>query len=331
MIQDFENRIFTISSNQEFDQIALEIFDFQYNNNLVYKEYIDYLKVKPTKITSIFDIPFLPIEFFKSRKIVSAIDLLQEKTPVVFKSSGTTGADRSKHYVYKSDIYEKSFLKEFKDIFGSPENYTILALLPSYVQTGDSSLVYMVNKLIQLSNNVDSGFYLEKSEIILDIILKNKELNKQIILFGVSYALLDLAESNKILLPELIIIETGGMKGRKKEIIRNELHHILGQKFGTKNIYSEYGMTELLSQAYMLENEFFKPSSTMKVLIRDINDPFTYLSDEKTGGINIIDIANLYSCSFIETKDLGLLKNNKFKVLGRFDNADIRGCNLLTV
>ncbi len=327
-LKNIEKKIFDVKNDADFQKIAIEIFNFQAKENPVYRQYIEYLKIKPEKITNIKQIPFLPIEFFKTKKILC--EPYSNPLPELnFKSSGTTFSLRSNHYVSKPDLYIKSFTETFEKFFGQVENYTILALLPSYLQAGNSSLVFMVDYLIKKTQQPESGFYLnEFSELEqkIDALLAE---NQKVILFGVAYALLDFAEFISTKKNNLIIIETGGMKGRKKELTRQELHKILTEAFGTEKILSEYGMTELLSQAYTKGDEWFVPASSMKVFIRDINDPFSYISDAKTGGVNIIDLANLYSCSFIETKDLGLKKQNKFKILGRFDNSDIRGCNLL--
>ena len=336
--QIYENKIFDLKNNENFEEVSLQIFNYQAKNNLIYKQYLKYLKINPEKIKSTNKIPFLPIEFFKSHKVVCNFNKNQKY--IQFKSSGTTSAsskiasfiqlNRSTHFVNKISVYEKSFIHGFSSFYGNIEDYTILALLPSYLEQGDSSLVYMVDKLISLSKNKDSGFYLNNLDQLADklnTLINNKQ---KIILFGVSYALLDFAERFNFNQNETIIIETGGMKGRREELTRTELHERLKNSLGVKTIHSEYGMTELLSQAYSVGNEIFETTNTMKILIRDTNDPFNYLPNEKTGGINIIDLANLYSCSFIETKDLGKLRpNNKFEILGRFDNSDIRGCNLL--
>lgn len=324
-----QNKIFNISSEIDFLNLSIEIFKFQYKYNSIYKKYVNYLGINIEDVKELKQIPFLPIEFFKTKKVIIEKDNLSSKQDVIFKSSGTTGAKRSCHYVYNINVYEKSFLSGFQQFFGSPKDYTIIALLPSYIEAGNSSLIYMVEKLIKNSGKKESGFYLNKKEKIIEALEISKIQNQKVILFGVSYALLDLSKELLKKYNNLIIIETGGMKGRKKEITRNELHKELTKGFGTDKIYSEYGMTELLSQAYSIENELFVPNNTMKILIRDVNDPFSYLENGKTGGINIIDLANIYSCSFVETKDLGKVKNDSFEVLGRFDDTDLRGCNLL--
>ena len=329
-MQDIEKRIFSIKTDEEFNDLALEIFKIQAKENPVYSKFVEYLQIDTSKVRKIEEIPFLPIEFFKTKKIVTKYNYLPDNQFVVFKSSGTTGIVRSKHYIYNINVYEKSFLAGFMQFFGKPQDYAIFGLLPSYLEAGDSSLVYMVRRLMEYSGHKDNDFYLYDYEKLLKKIRENEASGQKMILFGVSFALLDFAEFvGKEKFKNLIIIETGGMKGRKKEIIREELHSKLRNAFRLEKIYSEYGMTELLSQAYSLGGGVFQEARTMKILIRDINDPLSYVSEEKTGGINIIDLSNLYSCSFIATQDLGRRNKNGFEVLGRFDNSDIRGCNLL--
>ena len=322
-----EKNIFSIKTEQNFIDTTIDVFNYQYNNNIVYNEYAQLIGRSPNNINDISEIPFLPIEFFKSKRIISGTDKEKE----VFLSSGTTGMVQSKHYVTDLDIYKTSFNKSFNLFYGNPEELVILALLPNYLEREGSSLVFMVNELIKQSNNKHSGFYLNNYNELIDKIsvLNNKE-SKTVILIGVSYALLDLPIQNSDIFNNVIIMETGGMKGKRKEMTKKELHSVLQNKFKVNCIHSEYGMTELLSQAYSKGNGLFETPPWMKILIRDTYDPFKYLTHSKSGGINIIDLANLNSCSFIETKDIGKLhKNNQFEVLGRFDNSDIRGCNLL--
>ena len=319
-------QIFNINTNKEFEKLALQVFYYQAENNLVYKQYLEYLGVNPSEITTINKIPFLPIDFFKYHKIICGTQT-EEK---VFKSSGTTLDIRSHHFITDLKLYEHSFNSGFKKFYGDIKDYCILGLLPSYVENGDSSLVYMVESLIKQSNHHESGLYLNNYDELLEIISELEKAKQKYMIIGVSYALLDLAEKNKQKQKNAIIMETGGMKGRRKELPKEELHKILSDSFGIETIHSEYGMTELLSQAYSFGKGEFSTPAWMKVLIRDIYDPFTYLQNGKSGGINIIDLANINSCSFIETKDLGRINmNNTFFVLGRFDNSDIRGCNLL--
>lgn len=325
-----EKRIFTINSDELFSEIALEIFRFQATGNSVYKQYVNLLKINPLSINKISDIPFLPIEFFKSHKVVSG------KNPVewIFESSGTTNSGQSKHYVINTKLYEKSFVETFVQFYGQPKEYVFLCLLPPYLERNTSSLVYMANRLIELSGNNYSGFYLDSTNELLDKINLFEKCGQKYILLGLTYALLDFANSvlqNKIpALKQGIVMETGGMKGKRKELVKSEVHKILKKAFGTHSIHSEYGMTELLSQAYSQSEGIFCCPPWMRILIRDVNDPFKILESDRTGGINIIDLANIYSCSFIATQDLGKLHGgNKFELLGRFTNSDLRGCNLL--
>lgn len=320
--------IFTISSQKQFEKIALKTFRFQYENNLVYREFCDLLKTEVHKVKSLEQIPFLPIQFFKSHKVVSNANPVQE----TFTSSGTTGMAASKHFVTDVSLYEESYRKGFSEFYGNIEDYVVLALLPSYLEREGSSLIYMVEDLIQMTNNPESGFYLHNHEELIEKLIRLDSSGKNVILIGVTFALLDLIESQKFKLQNTIIMETGGMKGRRKEMIREELHDQLCQGFGVTSIHSEYGMTELLSQAYSLGNGIFECPSWMQILIRDTEDALTYVSEGKTGGINVIDLANINSCSFIATQDLGKKNpNNSFEVLGRFDNSDIRGCNLMVI
>jgi phenylacetate-coenzyme A ligase PaaK-like adenylate-forming protein len=321
--------IFEIRNENDFREIALAVFRFQYENCEVYKQFCDVLKIKAGEIKAVNQIPFLPIEFFKTHRI-DTLSVVEGTKSKIFTSSGTGGV-QSKHYVSEVSIYEESFRKGFELFYGNIEEYCLLTLLPSYLEREGSSLVYMANDLIQRTKNPDSGFYLhnlnELSEKLKSLLAKGQK----VILLGVTYALLDLAE----LLPtpffgELIIMETGGMKGKRKELLREELHQTLYEKFGVKTIHSEYGMTELLSQAYSKGNGIFQCPPWMKVLIRDVNDPLKILEPGKGGGINVIDLANINSCSFIATQDLGILQSGgSFEVSGRFDNSDLRGCNLL--
>lgn len=317
--------IFNVNETN-FEKTALEIFRFQAVHCFVYQDYLNALNIHPTKVESIAQIPFLPVEFFKNKEVICQ----KHKPQIVFTSSGTTGANTSRHAVCFTDIYEASFLKSFELFYGSVQQYTILALLPSYLERTGSSLVYMADKLIKLSENPNSGFYLHNTH---DLYLKLQELeknNQKTLLLGVTYALLDFAEKYNLQLKNTIVMETGGMKGKRAELIRNQLHDILCNGFRTETIHSEYGMTELLSQAYSKGNGLFATPPWMKILVRDMYDPFAYMPQGKSGGINIIDLANIYSCSFIETKDIGVLHTNgMFEILGRFDNSDIRGCNLM--
>lgn len=318
------NSIFNISTEEDFNQTALDVFNYQYQHVSVYRNFCN--AIHRTEPQHYSEIPFLPISFFKSHHIVS--DEFKEEPSLVFKSSGTTNTKRSQHPIASPEIYERSFEATFRKQIAHPAASIILALLPNYLEQGDSSLVYMVDYLIKESNHPLSGFYLNNPTELVQVIQKAKKEDKTIVLFGVSYALLDFAEKGTDL-SGVKILETGGMKGRRKEMIREELHQILCKGLNVDKIYSEYGMTELLSQAYTAGEEFFTPPKWMKLLIRDVNDPLYFIKDGKTGGVNVIDLANLYSCSFIATDDLGVTQKDRFKVLGRFDQSDIRGCNLL--
>jgi phenylacetate-coenzyme A ligase PaaK-like adenylate-forming protein len=320
--------IFTISSQKQFEKMALKVFRFQYENNLVYKEFCDFMNTDIQKVKSLEQIPFLPIQFFKSHDVISSSDAIQE----IFTSSGTTGMITSKHLVTDTSLYEQSYRNAFSEFYGNIEDYVVLALLPSYLERSGSSLIYMVKDLIELSNNENSGFYLHNYDELISKLVALDTSGQNIILIGVTYALLDLVEQHKFQLKNTIIMETGGMKGKRKEMIREELHKLLCDGFGVQSIHSEYGMTELLSQAYSLGNGVFECPSWMHILIRDTEDALTYVNSGKTGGVNVIDLANLNSCSFIATQDLGKkYPNNSFEILGRFDNSDIRGCNLMVI
>jgi phenylacetate-coenzyme A ligase PaaK-like adenylate-forming protein len=307
--------------------LSLEIFKFQAENNSIYKEWLKHLKVDANSVRTIQDIPFLPISFFKNQCIVSG--QLNPKA-TIFTSSSTTSQISAKHYVNDIGLYEKSFMRSFEQLYGSVNNYCILALLPNYLQRQGSSLVYMVDYLIKKGNNIDSGFYLDNLNELKQKINRLKTQNQKVLLIGVSYALLDLCELDVELNGDFIVMETGGMKGRRKEMIKEELHKVLKKGLGVDKIHSEYGMTELLSQAYSKENGIFENPPWMRFLIRDIDDPLQIQKQDKTGGINVIDLANIYSCSFIATQDLGKLnENNQLELMGRFDHSDVRGCNLM--
>jgi phenylacetate-coenzyme A ligase PaaK-like adenylate-forming protein len=294
----------------------------------VYQEFCDLLKTNPQKVKSLHQIPFLPIQFFKSHNVVSNNNPVQ----TTFTSSGTTGTITSRHLVTDVSLYEESYRKGFSQFYGNIEDYVVLALLPSYLEREGSSLIYMVEDLINRTNNPESGFYLHNHEELIEKLIQLDNAGQNVILIGVTYALLDLIEKHPFQFQNVIIMETGGMKGKRKEMIREELHEQLCNGFGVSAIHSEYGMTELLSQAYSLGNGIFECPSWMQIHIRDTEDALSYINDGKTGGINVIDLANINSCSFIATQDLGKkYPNNSFEVLGRFDNSDIRGCNLMVV
>ena len=320
--------IFAISSQKQFEKIALKVFRHQYENNIVYREFCELLNTDSHKVKSLEQIPFLPIQFFKSHNVVSNTNAIEE----TFTSSGTTGTITSKHLVTDASVYEESYRKGFSQFYGNIEDYVVLALLPSYLEREGSSLIYMVEDLIQLSNHPESGFYLHNHDELIKKLIELDESGQNVILIGVTYALLDLIEKQQFQLQNTIIMETGGMKGKRKEMIREELHQQLCEGFGVSVIHSEYGMTELLSQAYSLGEGVFECPSWIQILIRDTEDALTYIPQGKTGGINVIDLANINSCSFIATQDLGKKNpNNSFEVLGRFDNSDIRGCNLMVM
>lgn len=320
--------IFTITGKKDFEKIALKVFRFQYDNNLVYQQFCHYLKKDKSNVKSLTEIPFLPIQFFKSHDVLSSKESIQQ----TFTSSGTTGSTTSKHLVTDISMYEQSYRNGFSEFYGNIENYCVLALLPSYLEREGSSLIYMVEDLITSSNHPDSGFYLNNYNELIKKLEELDNAGQNVLLIGVTYALLDLIEQHQFNLKNTIIMETGGMKGKRKEIIREELHTLLCNGFGVPTIHSEYGMTELLSQAYSLGNGVFECPPWMQILIRDPEDALTLLPKGKNGGINVIDLANINSCSFIATQDLGKkYPNHSFEVLGRFDNSDIRGCNLMVI
>ncbi|MBP6048073.1 MAG: acyl transferase [Chitinophagales bacterium] len=326
MASKIQEKIF-LTTNFNFDEIALELFHFQYTYNPIYKQFVDHLKINVKNVNEIVKIPFLPIEFFKTHRIICQ----HAPTQKIFESSGTTGQINSKHFVSELKLYEQSFEKAFVEFYGSIEDWTFLALLPSYLERDTSSLVYMMNDLILKSKKPNSGFYLHNlADLKQQIIQTQQQANSKIMLIGVTFALLDFAEQFPMDLSKIVLMETGGMKGRRRELMREEVHQILQQAFSVSKIHSEYGMTELLSQAYSYGDGIFKSPNWMKVLKRDIYNPF-FISDEKgRGGLNVIDLANIYSCAFIATQDIvHLMADNEFSVLGRIDNADIRGCNLM--
>jgi phenylacetate-coenzyme A ligase PaaK-like adenylate-forming protein len=319
-------RIFGISNEEQFQELALEVFRYQAAENPVYKAYLDHLGKTHVSPKTLEEIPFLPIEFFKKHRVVTG----KHEHEVIFESSGTTGDDTSKHYVCDLNIYKHSLTATFKLFYGDPSRYCILALLPSYLERKNSSLVYMANELISLSGHPDSGFYLDDYKRLIDQLKKLQKENHPILLLGVSFALLDLAEQYPLDLKNTIVMETGGMKGRREELTRQELHEELCLAFKQGAIHSEYGMTEMFSQAYSKKDGVFHTPPWMKMLIRDPYDPFSMMPEGKSGGIDMIDLTNLYSCSFLATQDIGKLTCDEgFEVLGRFNNSDIRGCNLM--
>jgi hypothetical protein len=321
-MEQLEQAIFEIKSQADFEKIALEVYRFQIEHCEIYRDFVKQLNRKaPEKIS---EIPFLPISFFKTHEVRSKT----KETEILFMSSGTTGSVRSKHFVESLKMYENSFIKSYINQVGNPGDQIILALLPNYVEQGNSSLVHMVDHLIKATKNQFSGFYLDNLTDLIQAYEKASTTGKEVVIFGVSYALLDLADL-KPNLSKARIIETGGMKGRRKELSKEELHEILKNAFHVPFISSEYGMSELLSQAYSDKKGLFELPKWMQVLIRDVNDPFGYLENDKTGGVNVIDLANLYSCAFISTQDLGKITQNQLKLMGRYDHSDVRGCNLM--
>ncbi len=323
---ELKSRIFRIENNTEFKNIALEIFRYQARNTPPYSEYIQLTGCDPDNINDLDKIPFLPVSIFKSREVIAGNNPIEK----VFTSSSTTGMIPAKHYVTDLDIYQESFRSAFRLFLGDPSEYTILALLPSYLERDGSSLVYMTDILIKDSGKAESGFYLYNFSDLYETLCKLKAKKSRTILLGVSFALLDFAGSFALDFPELIIVETGGMKGRGKEISRDELHSAIKREFGVENVWSEYGMAELMSQAWSNGNGLFKTPPWMDIQIRDLSNPFKRVRDGIKGGINIIDLANINSCSFIETEDLGMKEaGNTFSVLGRIQNSELRGCNIL--
>jgi len=322
-LNTFINKIFNCTNDATFEKLALEIFDFQMENNLTYAAYAA-LILRGKHPENINAIPFLPVEFFKTEQIICQGQAIEE----IFLSSGTTG-EQSKHLVSNIELYKSSYQKAFQLFYGDITDYCILALLPSYKEREGSSLIYMVDDLIKKSKHPQSNYYLNNYKELATTLKELESKKQKTILFGVTYALLDLAEEFPQKLEHIIIMETGGMKGQRKELLKEEIHSILKHSFATENIHSEYGMTELLSQGYSKGNNIFKTPPWMKILTRDINDPLSIINN-KTGGINVIDLANIYSCPFIATQDLGrTFDDGSFSVLGRFNNADVRGCNLL--
>jgi len=322
-LNTFINKIFNCTNDATFEKLALEIFDFQMENNLTYAAYAA-LILRGKHPENINAIPFLPVEFFKTEQIICQGQAIEE----IFLSSGTTG-EQSKHLVSNIELYKSSYQKAFQLFYGDITDYCILALLPSYKEREGSSLIYMVDDLIKKSKHPQSNYYLNNYKELATTLKELESKKQKTILFGVTYALLDLAEEFPQKLEHIIIMETGGMKGQRKELLKEEIHSILKHSFATENIHSEYGMTELLSQGYSKGSNIFKTPPWMKILTRDVNDPLSIISN-KTGGINVIDLANIYSCPFIATQDLGkTFDDGSFSVLGRFNNADVRGCNLL--
>jgi hypothetical protein len=326
-VNDLAKQVFSISNKEDFERVGLAIFQKQAENCAVYRDYIRNLHINPAQLRSLKQVPYLPISFFKTHDVLS--DLLNEPQ-IAFSSSGTTGMSQSKHLVTDLSIYEQSFKQAFEAFYGPISEICILALLPSYLERDGSSLIYMIDALIKDSGHADSGYFLHNHDDLNEKLQTQQLKGQKTILIGVTYALLDFLDNYQIDFPELIVMETGGMKGKRKEMVREELHEILTTGFGVTAIHSEYGMTELLSQGYSKGEGLFNCPPWMKITLRDTNDPLSTAEGQKTGGINVIDLANINSCSFIATQDLGrVYPDGSFEVLGRFDNSDIRGCNLL--
>ncbi len=321
-----KNQIFSIQTQAAFQKTALAIFRHQAAHCAVYKAYINNLNVDPAAITAVEEIPFLPISFFKTHEVLSD----NSQVEITFSSSGTTGMVQSKHLVTDLSLYESSFNQAFKQFYGDPKDICILALLPSYQEREGSSLIYMVDSLLAQSSHPDSGYFLHNHKELFHKLKALQAARQKTLLLGVTYALLDFLEDYQLKFPELILMETGGMKGKRKEMVRAELHEVLKAGFGVDAIHSEYGMTELLSQGYSSGEGIFNCPPWMKIMLRDTNDPLSPPQNNQSGGINVIDLANINSCAFIATQDLGrVYPDGSFEVLGRFDNSDIRGCNLL--
>jgi phenylacetate-coenzyme A ligase PaaK-like adenylate-forming protein len=311
-----------------FDDIALQLFQHQYHNNVIYRQFTDALKIAPASVTSVHKIPFLPTPFFKTYKVLTGTALLPE---LIFESSGTTGDIPSRHYVADATIYEASLLAGFRAVHGDPSRYAILALLPSYLERSNASLVHMAKVLMRESAHPDNGFYLDEWGRLADILRQLEAQKQPVLLLGVTFALLDFAEKYPMQLQHTIVMETGGMKGRREEWTRTQVHEYLQRQWQLTQVHSEYGMTELLSQAYATSNGIFEPSASMKVLVRDINDPLD-VQLQGSGCLNIIDLANIHSCAFIATEDIGKLNaGGSFEVLGRVDHAALRGCSLMVL
>ena len=325
--QEFKQKLLYLRE-EEFKEMALSLFQFQFEYNFTYQAYVKARGINPDKVTELTQIPFLPISFFKDRLLRSGSFVPE----IIFTSSGTTGPNSSEHAVSRKDFYVKHARNIFRQFYGELNQYVIFALLPSYLEREGSSLILMAEDFIKQSGSDLSGFYLYDNENLFESLQEAKALGKKVILLGVTFALLDFAELYQIDFPELIVMETGGMKGRRKELVRQEVHEILKAAFGVYAIHSEYGMTELISQAYSHGEGIYTLPNFMKVLIRDPNDPYDIGYVDKRGGINLIDLGNIDSCAFIESMDMGILhQKGTFEIIGRFDNSDLRGCNLMVL
>lgn len=321
--------IFNIKTEADFLEAALDTFRFQYQQISIYQQFVDYLKINPDKVDCLEKIPFLPIEMFKNHKVLNN----NISTDLFFQSSGTTQLNLSKHWIADQDLYKESIYKSFSQFIGKPEDYIFLGLLPNYLERQNSSLIYMVDYLMKQSNQPENGYFLYNHDELFSLLNEINSAQKKVILFGVSFALLDFLDTIKgkklMTSDQFIIIETGGMKGRKEEMTKDELLDIFQKDFGTDKVYSEYSMTELLSQAYSTGNNLYDTPAWMRIMIRNLEDPLSYVEEGKNGAINIIDLANRNSCAFIATQDLGKIINQQFQVLGRIDHSDVRGCSLL--
>lgn len=327
-ITDMEQLIFSIKSDEDFNQLAIDIFRYQYTNNEVYRDFVDLMGINPGDVQDVRNIPFLPISFFKTHEVKS----FSEKEEAAFRSSGTSGASTSKHFVKSLDLYRKGAFEAFTCEFGAPADYAIMALLPGYLERADSSLVWMVKEFMDLGDPEHTGFYLNDFKQLSEQLVLNEAAGRKTLLIGVTHALLQFASEFPIELNNTIIMETGGMKGTGKELTRTEIHQTLKESFRVESVASEYGMTELLSQCYATQDGKFTTPPWVKMDVRQTTDPLSTESIGKAGRLNIIDLANLYSCSFIATDDLAKMNSNgTFELLGRIDHSDIRGCNLLAL
>ena len=326
-METLTRHIFHIQSDADFEASALRIFRFQYDNNTVYQSYCQHLNIEKNAVKSLSDIPFLPISFFKTHEVTTT-----PFTPaLIFRSSGTTGMQHSRHLIKDALLYRQSLLNSFQHYYGNPSEYTFLALLPNYLEQKNSSLIYMMETLMQQSGAKDNGYFLYNHEDLYQKLIQLRDNQQKVILWGVTFALLDFAEHYQIDFPQLIVFETGGMKGRRKEMVKEELYDILRKAFGVADIHSEYGMCELLSQAYSKGGNLFSTPPWMRLRLRNEKDPLDGTDTVNTGVINVIDLANIYSCSFIATEDLGRRHPQGIEILGRLDHSQLRGCNLMVI
>lgn len=326
-METLTRHIFHIQSDADFEASALRIFRFQYDNNTVYQSYCQHLNIEKDAVKSLSDIPFLPISFFKTHEVTTT-----SFTPALtFRSSGTTGMQHSRHLIKDALLYRQSLLNSFQHYYGNPSEYTFLALLPNYLEQKNSSLIYMMETLMQQSEAKDNGYFLYNHEDLYQKLIQLRDNQQKVILWGVTFALLDFAEHYQINFPQLIVFETGGMKGRRKEMVKEELYDILRNAFGVADIHSEYGMCELLSQAYSKGGNLFTTPPWMRLRLRNEKDPLDGTDTVSTGVINVIDLANIYSCSFIATEDLGRRHPQGIEILGRLDHSQLRGCNLMVI